>query len=312
MHGTLGCGSVGSTKEEIISSTQREWVTSCGWTHCDSQLLKYHLRYDPLLNKMKEFNDAYQLFKKEREKISRMPPYKILSRNELLVPGSWLAIQGGKKNKYCAAKSDQISCNENEIGESEKFVIVDAGDQKLAFKGAQSGKYCTVQKKKMMCSSDSLGDSEKFTVAYEHGVFGLKPGSSTKFCSDLGNKIKCDKKNMGKSEKFTKVPVPTPAPTPVPALMTAVCPEGYDSVNENLDGEGKVWSLPHPKPDRTLQECANLCSTRDGCTGFEYANGENEHGACGTYTAGDDNLKDNENRKRATSNWYSCVKQEAN
>ena len=95
-------------------------------------------------------------------------------------------------------------------------------------------------------------------------------------------------------------------------VLSANCPEGYDTVAQNLDGSGKKWAQPHPDGHRSLQQCADICNDRIGCTSFEYANGPKEHGACGTYT-GDatvkSNIKGNENRDRASSNWFSCVKQ---
>merc|ERR1711871_1523779 len=87
-----------------------------------------------------------------------------------------------------------------------------------------------------------------------------------------------------------------------------MCPEGYTAVTENLDGTGKVWSKPHPDPNRSKEECAGICDAREGCTGFEYAEGPSEHGACGTYTGGDSNKEGDENRLTLDSNWRSCIK----
>jgi len=87
-----------------------------------------------------------------------------------------------------------------------------------------------------------------------------------------------------------------------------LCPAGYFSIDQNLDGAGKVWSKPHPHASRTLQQCADICNERDGCTSFEYANGKSETGACGTYNGGSSNIKADEKRKRKESNWYSCMK----
>ena len=82
---------------------------------------------------------------------------------------------------------------------------------------------------------------------------------------------------------------------------------GYDTVPNDLDGNGKRWSLPLD-PHRSLQQCADICNDRSGCTSFEYANGPEEHGACGTYTGGDSNIKEDTNRDQAGSNWFSCIK----
>ena len=88
-----------------------------------------------------------------------------------------------------------------------------------------------------------------------------------------------------------------------------LCPDGYKIVNQDLDGTGKEWSLPHPDSNRTLQQCADICTARSGCTSFEYANGPSSHGACGTYTGGNSNLNGNHNRNSVSSNWYSCIKE---
>jgi len=87
-----------------------------------------------------------------------------------------------------------------------------------------------------------------------------------------------------------------------------ICPPGFEAVSVNLDGVGKRWAYPHPYSGRTMQDCANICNGRNGCTGFEYAEGPSAHGACGTYTGGTSNFRRNENRLSAGSNWRSCMK----
>ena len=87
-----------------------------------------------------------------------------------------------------------------------------------------------------------------------------------------------------------------------------ICPEGYTAISQNLDGNGKVWSKPHPDKSRTKDDCARICDSRSGCTGFEYAEGTHQTGACGTYTGGESNVMKNENRLKKGSNWRSCQK----
>ena len=86
------------------------------------------------------------------------------------------------------------------------------------------------------------------------------------------------------------------------------CPEGYDSIAQDLNGPGKKRAEPDPDPNRSLQQCAAICNDRSGCTGFEYSNGPDMHGKCLTYTGGDSDIKDNLDRDRADSNWFSCIK----
>ena len=93
-----------------------------------------------------------------------------------------------------------------------------------------------------------------------------------------------------------------------PPQPTGICPSGYDAVATNLDGTGKRWAQPHPSASRTIQQCADICNARGGCTGFEYADGPREHGACGTYTGGESNQRANEDRLAAGANWRSCLK----
>ena len=91
-------------------------------------------------------------------------------------------------------------------------------------------------------------------------------------------------------------------------VFSGICPLGYTPINENLGGSGKLWALPNPDPSRSLQQCADICSDRSGCTSFEY--GPRNMGGCGTYTGGDSNIlyDKNENRTHPGSNWISCVR----
>jgi len=91
-----------------------------------------------------------------------------------------------------------------------------------------------------------------------------------------------------------------------------ICPSGYEAVSVNLDGKGKLWAHPHPDSSRTIQDCANICNWRNGCTGFEYAEGPRSHGGCGTYTGGTSNYRQDENRLALESNWRSCMKVNSN
>ena len=84
-------------------------------------------------------------------------------------------------------------------------------------------------------------------------------------------------------------------------LVEGNCPDGYESVAQDLHGIGKDWSQPKTDPNRSLQQCADICNDRSGCTSFEYHNGPTGHGACGTYTGGNRNIKGDRNRDQAGS-----------
>jgi len=81
-----------------------------------------------------------------------------------------------------------------------------------------------------------------------------------------------------------------------------ICPSGFDAISNNLAGEGKTWASD--KSSRTVQECANICKDRYGCTGFEY---NEKDGHCGTYTGGSINVQQDEGRLYAASEWRSCL-----
>ena len=94
-----------------------------------------------------------------------------------------------------------------------------------------------------------------------------------------------------------------------PGKPSGNCPEGYDTVAQDLYGPGKKVSQPDPDPNRSLQQCADICNDRSGCTGFEYSNGPYKPGKCLTYTGGDSDIIDvNLDRDQADSNWFSCIK----
>jgi len=60
--------------------------------------------------------------------------------------------------------------------------------------------------------------------------------------------------------------------------------------------------------NRTIFDCADICDSREGCTGFEFAEGIDK--ACSTYTGGQVNIQNEENRLLDTSTWISCIKHE--
>ena len=86
------------------------------------------------------------------------------------------------------------------------------------------------------------------------------------------------------------------------------CPEGYESITNDLDGAGKKWEQPHPDSKRTMEQCASVCDARQGCTSFEFSYRGSEMGSCGTYTGGQSNVGKDDGRNQMGSKWRSCVK----
>ena len=77
------------------------------------------------------------------------------------------------------------------------------------------------------------------------------------------------------------------------------CGCGYHQITENLDGEGKDFSFP----GQGVENCAEACNQRSGCTSFEYNHGGNENYKCGTYNGGNNNIVGTQ-----LEQWTSCIK----
>jgi len=77
-----------------------------------------------------------------------------------------------------------------------------------------------------------------------------------------------------------------PKPKPPQPVCDSTCGCGYRFSNEDIHGEGKQFT----HPGKNIEDCANACSKRPGCTGFEFDYKGNHDYACGTYT-GQKNIK---------------------
>ena len=84
--------------------------------------------------------------------------------------------------------------------------------------------------------------------------------------------------------------------------IAEICPLGYYSIDQNLSGLGWELAQPYTDPSRSLQDCADICNHRSGCTSFKY---HPRWTICNTYTGGDSNIM---NRSQSGSNWFSCVR----
>jgi len=92
-----------------------------------------------------------------------------------------------------------------------------------------------------------------------------------------------------------------------PHPHTPECPAGYTAIAQNLDGAGKVVAPSNEW--RTIENCADFCNSRSGCTSFEFgAPGRHHQGDCITYTGGQGNYRNTEDRLGLWANWRSCVK----
>lgn len=76
------------------------------------------------------------------------------------------------------------------------------------------------------------------------------------------------------------------------------CGCGFKYISSDLEGNGKSFSFP----GQGIENCANTCRLRGGCTGFEYNHDGNENYKCGTYTGGHSNING-----PLKSGWTSCI-----
>jgi len=83
---------------------------------------------------------------------------------EKLMPGSKVALIGGKDKKYCADEGSRIRCNRNRVGGWEKFTVENARSGKIALRGGKRGKLCADEGSRIKCNRNRVGGWEKFTV----------------------------------------------------------------------------------------------------------------------------------------------------
>jgi len=98
------------------------------------------------------------------------------------------------------------------------------------------------------------------------------------------------------------------------------CPDGYDAISQNLDGEkdDKEWISPDawiPSGQTIESACLVSCEEREGCTGFEYGPVQSAWGdydvgdyACATFIGGVSNIRNEAGRLNKDSKWRSCIK----
>jgi len=123
-----------------------------------------------------------------------------------LIPGSIVALKGGRHGKYCADEGNKIKCNRGGIGPWEKFKVVDAGSGRIGLKGGKNGfrKFCADEGNTIKCNRGGIGPWEKFQVHKAgHGKIALRGGRHRKVCADEGNTVKCNRGGIGPWEKFT-------------------------------------------------------------------------------------------------------------
>ena len=57
-------------------------------------------------------------------------------------------------------------------------------------------------------------------------------------------------------------------------------------------------------PGKEIANCADACNVREGCTSFEFNHDGSKNYRCGTFTAGDSNVQNQDQ----IPGWTSCIK----
>jgi hypothetical protein len=107
-----------------------------------------------------------------------------------------LALNGGRKGKYCADEPRGVICDRDTIrGPWEVFTIVNLGNNQVALKGRREGKYCADEPNGVICDRDTIrGPWEVFKFQkMGNNQIALKGGRAGKFCTDVPTGFICDK-----------------------------------------------------------------------------------------------------------------------
>lgn len=126
------------------------------------------------------------------------------AQSMLLMPGSTVALKGGRGKKWCADEGRNVMCNRPHIKAWEKFSVVDAGKGKIALRGGNKGKYCADEGKGIKCNRSKLLSWEQFEVVDAGaGKIALKGGKDGKYCADDTKGMACNRGHLLSWEKFT-------------------------------------------------------------------------------------------------------------
>ena len=118
-------------------------------------------------------------------------------------PHDYVYIKGNKG--YCTDFDNGIRCNANKtVGQSEKFIVKNMGNNKITLQGGRVGKFCTDQLTNVMCNIDSPASWEEFTYESKGGNnIVLRGGQAGKICGEDGDGVlRCNKDVENESTLF--------------------------------------------------------------------------------------------------------------
>lgn len=132
-----------------------------------------------------------------------------------------VALRGGNDNLYCSDEGPQVRCNQREIGEMEKFAIIDAGSGKIALRGRRG--YCSDEQgvgilsrhlfETLKCDRRVVNTQERFMVSQESGRIALKGVKHNGYCyvsrrrirESRGSLVKCDGRSLSQQGALFQV-----------------------------------------------------------------------------------------------------------
>jgi len=106
----------------------------------------------------------------------------------------WIALRGGRANKWCADEGNRLICNRGWIKGWEKFYTVHAGGGKIALRGGKHNKWCADESNTVRCNRPWIKGWEKFFVqSLGGGRVGIRGGRANGWCADEGHRVVCNR-----------------------------------------------------------------------------------------------------------------------
>jgi hypothetical protein len=116
----------------------------------------------------------------------------------------YIALKGGRANRYCTDAPGKMVCNTNWVLPWEKYNVVELGNDTIALRGGREWKTCADDAGTVRCNRDWIGPWEKFKVEHlGNNRITLRGGREGKLCADDGDAMRCNRDARGPWEIFT-------------------------------------------------------------------------------------------------------------
>ncbi len=133
--------------------------------------------------------------------------YKIADSRKIPL-GQTITLKGST-NKFVSSEDGTaaMNCNRETAGNSEKFIIIDAGEGKVALASTSMGKYVSSENgmQPITCNRASIGDWERFDwVVNSEGKISLKGNNGKYVSSENGSQaMTCNRTSISDWETFS-------------------------------------------------------------------------------------------------------------